>query len=130
MNMKKIALLFFFAASLLADNITLENQTSYPSQNAIVAVQWASSAREVQEHNETLLRGVKLSPSTLQYLDQAFKTKLSVPKTAEYFRVLIWPKGSSSPELLTNWVEVVPNKTYLLKKDHLTPVVLMVGMGC
>jgi hypothetical protein len=128
--MKKIALVFFFATSLFAGDITLENQTSYPSQNAVVAVQWASTAREVQEHNEILIRGEKVSPSTLQYLDQAFKTKLSIPKTAEYFRVLVWPKGSGSPELLTNWVEIIPNKTYLLKKDHLTPVLLMVGMGC
>lgn len=48
----------------------------------------------------------------------------------EYFRVLVWSDGKSEPDLLTNGVDVVPNKTYTVRDDLLVPAVLMAGTGC
>lgn len=134
--MKKIALfflsLFVVAATGFAENLVLENQTSYPAKNqkSKMAVQWATSAKEVDEGNNAVIQGSKLNPSTLQVLTKPGKVNLSIPKQAEYFRVLVWSKGEGEPDLLTNWVDVVPNKTYTLKTDHLVPSVLMLGTGC
>lgn len=130
--MKKILLLVLFGVSVFAENLILDNQTSYPlpKSQSKMAIQWASSAREVQEKNEALIQGMKLNPAELQALTQQGKSKITFPKNVEYFRVLVWPKGKGSPELLTNWVEIVPNTTYLLKEEHLVPAVLMTGMGC
>lgn len=134
--MKKI--MMFFCALLIiattgfADNLVLENQTSYPikNQKSKIAIQWASSAKEVEEGNNAVLNGTKINPSTLQVLSQVGKVNLSIPKKAEYFRVLVWLKGEGDPDFLTNWVDIVPNKTYTLKPDHLVPSVLMAGTGC
>ena len=115
-----------------ADNLVLQNQTSYPIKNqpSKMAVQWATSAKEVNEANLAVTHGAKLNPGTLQTLNQAGKVNLNIPKKAEYFRVLVWSKGEANPDLLTNWVEIVPNKTYTLEADHLVPTVLMAGTGC
>lgn len=134
--MKKsiFSLLLLLAATTagFAENLVLENQTSYPmkSQKAKLAIQWASSAKEVQEGNEALIQDLKLNPSKLQVLSQPGKVTITIPKTAEYFRVVVWSKGEGNPDLLTNWVDIVPNKTYTLKEEHLVPSVLMIGMGC
>lgn len=130
--MKKIALLILFLTTGFADEIILDNQSGYPraQEKSKIAIQWASSAKEVQEHNQSSIHGFKLNSRTIKSLNQTGKLKIFVPKNAEYFRILVWPNGKEHPEFLTNWVEVLPNKSYLLKSDHLIPSVLMIGMGC
>ncbi len=132
--MKKIMLCLLLALTTagFAESLVLENQTAYPlkNQKSKIAIQWASSAREVEDQNQAVTHGSELKSSSVQTLNQAGKVKLSIPAKAEYFRVLAWSKGEGKPDLLTNWVEIVPNKTYTLKADHLVPVVLMSGTGC
>ena len=134
--MKKIMLfllsLLVVATTGFADNLVIENQTSYPTKNqkSKIAIQWASSAKEVNESNSAMLQGIKLNPGALHILTQTGKINLTIPKNAEYFRVLAWSKDEVDPDFLTNWVDVVPNKTYTLKDDHLVPSVLMAGSGC
>ena len=130
--MKRIALFFLFATAAFAETLVLENRTSHPNtdENSRMAVQWASSASEVQTHNQASIQAMKLNPATLQDLNRQGKLKLSIPQHAEYFRVVVWIKGEGHPEFMTNWVEIVPNKTYQLKGDHLITAVLVVGMGC
>lgn len=135
MNIKTILFILCFqlAASscIFAENLVLENQTSYPQMNkkSIISVQWAASAKEVDEGNKALIYGFKLKPESLKRLSQS-GNKLDIPKKAEYFRVLVWTAGEESPDLVTNWVDVIPDKTYVLKQDHLVPAVLMSGTGC
>ncbi len=133
--MKKFLLsttLLFAMTTGFAENLTLVNRTSYPARNqpSKIAVQWADSAKEVQENNQASLSSAALNPNTLQQLTKSGKIKLNIPGNAEYFRVLVWSKGDGEPDLLTNWVDAVPNKTYKLKTDHLVPAVLMPGAGC
>ena len=131
--MKKIALFFILiAATGFADNLALDNQTGYPlkNQKSKIAIQWATSAKEVEEGNSAVIQGLKLKPDTLQPLTQPGTALLTIPKKAQYFRVVAWSKGEGEPDLLTNWVDIVPNKTYTLKSDHLIPSVLMLGTGC
>jgi|GEM_PF-759440 len=134
--MKRITLFFLslliVATTGFAEDLTLWNQTSYPTKNSKskIAVQWANSAKEVAENNNASIQGLDLNPDSLQTLPQGGKVNLSIPDNAEYFRVIVWSKGGKDPDYLTNWVDVVPNKTYELKADHLTPSVLMTGMGC
>jgi hypothetical protein len=119
--------LFFsliFTAHLLADSLILENTTGHK-----IAVEWASSARIAQESNEALMQGEEISPSKL-YSPRDIKTTISIPKNASYFRVLVFQTKNGVPELLTNWVDVVSGKTYVLKEEHLTPVLLLNGIGC
>lgn len=133
--MKKI-ILFFLSLIVttggFADTLVLENQTSYPlkNQKTKIAIQWAKSGKDVDEGNHALIHGSKLNPYTVQSLNQTGQIRLNIPKNAEYFRVLAWSKGKGTPDLHTNWVEIVPNKTYTLKADHLVPTVLMYGTGC
>lgn len=131
--MKRIAILFIsLAAAAFSENLIFENETAHPIQHesSKMAIQWAFSAKEVQEHNQALIQGAKLNASTLQAVVKQGKMKFSIPKNAEYFRVVVWLKGKESPSLITNWVEIVPNKLFQLKSDHLIPAVLMSGMGC
>ena len=123
--MKFFATLLFGTATLFADSFTLNNETPFRK----IALQWTSSARGAQESNDALLQGDPLKSSELFVLRQA-KTTLAIPKNAAYFRVLVWQTHQKQPDLLTNWVEIVPDKTYLLKEEHLTPILLMNGMGC
>ncbi|HSW87123.1 MAG TPA: hypothetical protein VLG49_06460 [Rhabdochlamydiaceae bacterium] len=136
MKMKKIMLFFLpllvIATTGFAENLVLENQTAYPSKNpkSKIAIQWASTAKEVDESNKALMYGLKLNPRTLQVLTQTGTVNVRIPKNIGYFRVLAWSKGEGDPDLLTNWIEIVPNKTYTLESDHLVPSVLMLGTGC
>jgi hypothetical protein len=120
------------ATTGFADNLVLENQTPYPMQKpqSKMAVQWANSAKEVDEGNHAVVYGGKWDSNTLQTIHQSGKIQVSIPNKAEYFRVLAWSKGEGDPDFVTNWVEVTPNKTYTLKEDHLVPAVLMSGTGC
>jgi hypothetical protein len=129
--MKKIMLFFLLLATTgFAENLVLENRTSYPNQKSKIAIQWATSAKEVDEYNKAIMYGHKLNPATLQVLTQSGKITLNIPTNAEYFRVLAWSKDEENPDFHTNWVDVVPNKTYTLEKDQLVPSVLMSGSGC
>jgi anti-sigma regulatory factor (Ser/Thr protein kinase) len=58
------------------------------------------------------------------------KIELTIPEDMGYFRVVVWSKGKDAPDLSTNWIDIIPGKTYTLETDHLVPVVLMSGMGC
>lgn len=116
---------------LVADNLILDNQTTYPKmQNSKIAIQWAFSAKEVDEGNMALIHGMSLSAQKLQPLKQSGKVSVTIPKNAEYFRVLIWSQGGKDPDFHTNWVNIVSDKTYQLKQDHLIPTVLISGTGC
>lgn len=133
--MNKLRLLIaslLLTASGFAEKVILENHSTYPEQNkgSKLAVQWANSAREIEEGNQALIAGTKLNPSTIQYISKSGEIKLTVPPKAEYFRVLAWSKGESEPDFHTNWVEIIPNKSYTLEADQLVPTVLMSGMGC
>ncbi len=130
--MKKIALFILLAVTAFADQITLNNQTVYPSnqQKAKIAVQWANSAKEVDEANNALIYGTKLKTGSLKVLTQSGTIQLTIPARAEHFRILVWTKGYGDPDLVTNWVDITPGKTYTLETDHLVPAVLMSGSGC
>ncbi len=125
-------MLVLAGATGFADNITLMNQTSYPNkkQNSRMVIQWATSTKEVQEANQAITSKTQLNPNSMQALNQTGKINMSVPKGSEYFRVLVWSTSTNGPDLLTNWVQVVPNKTYKLDNDYLVPAVLMAGTGC
>lgn len=111
--------------ALFADSFILENEASFPK----VAVQWASSARDVQDSNDLLIQEELIPPSNLCYLNQG-KTAVAIPKNAIYFRIVAWQTKQPLPDFLTNWVEITPSKTYLIKDEHLTPALLMNGVGC
>lgn len=130
MKIKLFFLALLITATGFAENLVLENQTSYPIKTSRMVIQWATTAKEVEEGNSALMYGLKLNPASLQELTQAGKVSLSIPQKAEYFRVLVWSKGEGEPDLHTNWVEVIPTKTYTLKAEHLVPSVLMLGTGC
>ena len=124
--MKLLILSLFFTTALFADRFTLENETPFRT----IAIQWASSARMAQESNEALLQRNPLAVTDLYYPRQS-KAAIPIPKNAAYFRVLVWDTAANAlPEFLTNWIEFIPGKTYLLKKEHLTPLLLINGMGC
>lgn len=126
------ATLFFLSlfATAFADNLTLENKTSYPDSKSKIAIQWAASAKEVDEDNKALLHGAKVDSRTVSIVAKQGKVNVTIPAQAEYFRVVAWSKGEGTPDLHTNWVDVVPNKTYTLEADDLVPLVLMSGSGC
>ena len=128
--MKKILMLLFlaFTATGFADQLFFNNLTKYPTKNAKMAMQWANSAKQVDEENRTLIEGS--APTNLLYLSKTGKTEVSIPQGAQHFRVLVWTKAQEQPDLHTNWVDVVPNKTYTLKQDQLVPIALIHGSGC
>ena len=133
--MKKIILFFIsilVGTTGFAESIVLNNQASTPTNNpkSKIAIQWATSARNAEVGNNLVKQGLKLNPDTLRVITQVGKINLNIPKKAEYFRALVWSKGAGAPDLLTNWVNIVPNKTYTLNEDHLVPLALMAGTGC
>lgn len=132
--MKKMALFIFFFLSTagFAEHFVLENQTPHPmqGQTSKIAIQWASTAKEVDENNKASMHGIQLNPKTLQTLTQSGKVQVHIPNKAEYFRIVVWSKGEGQPDYVTNWVDIVPNKIYKLEEGHLFPSVLLFGMGC
>lgn len=128
-------MLFLFvvvAATGFADSLILNNETSYPTKDrkTKISVQWAKTAKEVDDGNKAIMYGTPLYPESIQTVTQTGKNTLHIPKDAEYFRILVWSKGEGEPDMVTNWVDVVPNKNYCVKGDHLVPAVLMSGTGC
>lgn len=132
--MKKILGFFFLiliVTSTLADSLVLNNQApNFINNKSKMAIQWATSNKEVEENNIRLKQQKKLNPNSLQMLTRIGKIHLNIPKNAEYFRVLVWSNNKAEPDFLTNWVDIVPKKTYTLNKDYLIPSVLISGMGC
>ena len=135
MEMNKVALFFFlllFVKVGFANHFVLNNQVASPANNTIrIAIQWASSPKEIKELNNQLKQSTKLNPSSLYVLERVGKINVDIPKNMEYFRILVWSKGAEKiPNFLTNWVDVIPNKIYMLNKDQLTPLILISGIGC
>lgn len=129
--MKRVLLfLLTLTAAGFAENLVLENLTTYPSKSGKMAIQWAQTAKEVADENNAVIYGLTLNSAAFQVLVQPGKVNVNIPKKAEYFRLLVWTKGDGKPDLLTNWVDAIPNKVYTLKQDHLFPAVLMAGAGC
>lgn len=129
--MKTIVLaLLCLASTAFADQFVLDNQTTYPAPNKKIAIEWASSAQEVDASNKALLYNGSVQSKFLVILNQQGKIDLTIPPKATYFRVIAWSTEKSNPDHSTNWIEVVPGKTYTLHTDQLVPVVLMSGMGC
>jgi hypothetical protein len=126
--MKQILFLITLASAAFAEQITLDNQTSYPNRETQMGIQWANTAQEISKQNDAYDPTLKLN--SLKLLNGSGKTELNSPEGAEYFRIVIWKKNGKEPDLLTNWVDIQPHKTYTLKNNQLIPAVLMAGMGC
>jgi hypothetical protein len=126
--MKNIAFFLLLITAGFADRFTLDNLTAHPAKPSKMAIQWASSAKEMEEGNHALRHGLELN--ALQVINKIGKISFTAPAMAGYFRVLVWSNGKAEPDLHTNWVEIVPDKTYTLEAEHLIPSVLMLGMGC
>ncbi len=133
--MKKILFsicLIFMSSVVLADNIMIDNKTNYPEKEkpGKIAVQWAVSAKAAQRANRNILNGSTLNSSSLMMLTQKGKIQLTSPQKARYFRVVVWSSDKPEPDLLTNWVGIVPNKNYVVNQNQLVPTVLISGAGC
>lgn len=132
--MKKI--LVYLALSLMTSvalaDIILDNKTKYPekTKQSKIAIQWSESSEAIQKANRHIINGSILDVNSLKVLRLKGPIKLSPPTKAQYFRVVVWSNGKKSPDLLTNWVDVVPNKTYVITQDLLVPAVLLSGTGC
>lgn len=117
------------AAAAYSANIVFDNETSYPNEGKI-AVQWAYNSQEMQDGNTAVLYEKGLKQNSVQFLNKNGKVTLPVPANALYLRVLVWAEGNENPDLVTNWVDIVPNKTYMIDDEHLFPPVLLTGSGC
>lgn len=133
--MEKMVLFFFFTlmiptgftGSVVINNNALNLKND---RKSTIAVQWATSAKEIEHSNKSLQNEIQLNPDKLRVLTQTGKNKLDVPQHAEYFRVLVWSNSTGKPEFITNWIDIELNKTYTLNKEHLVPIILMTGTGC
>jgi hypothetical protein len=125
-----VSLLAFLSTVGYAEQLVLNNRTEYPESPAKMAIQWANSAKEVDEGNAAIKHGSKLNAGSLHPLYHMGKVNVPIPRKAEYFRVVVWSRGEGKPDLITNWVEIIPSKTYTLQSDQLVPSVLMLGTGC
>lgn len=124
--------LYLMASTALATQIMFDNKTNYPEKNnpGKIAVQWVTSAEAIQESNKAIINGSKLDLSSLMTLSQKGQIQLTLPNHANYFRVVVWSTGKKQPDLLTNWVDIVPNKTYIVNQDQLASAILVSGAGC
>lgn len=118
------------ASTALANGFVLDNKTNYPGNNTAekIAIQWVASTEATQKNNKLLLNDLDLS--SILMLSKKGQIKLKPPLDVHYFRVLVWSTGKQEPDLLTNWVSIVPDKIYTLNQDYLIPAVLMSGAGC
>lgn len=133
--MNKIILAFlsiWIAATAHSEQFMIDNQTAYSArhQKFNIAIQWANSSKDIEVKQSVTAQELKKNSVTLKLLTQIGKINISSPNKAEYFRVLVWSKGTNDPAFVTNWVNIVPNKIYTLNKEHLIPVALMAGTGC
>ncbi|KTD53564.1 hypothetical protein Lsan_3974 [Legionella santicrucis] len=133
--MKKIFVylgLYFMASGVFGGNIVLENKTDYPEKDKLgkIAVQWAVSAKAIQKANKDILNHATLNSNSLMMISQKGKIQLTTPNDARYFRLVVWSNDNPEPDFLTNWVDIVPNKTYVVNQNQLVHRVLMAGAGC
>lgn len=122
----------FLISTACYGNVVIENQTIHPlkDQKSKIAIQWATSAKEVDEANKAIMYGNNLNSETFLFLTQPGKNEVKLPEKAQSFRVVVWTTKAVQPDFLTNWVDIVPDKKYILRPDHLVPSVLMSGTGC
>ena len=133
--MKKIFVslcLNLMTSLVLANTIILDNKTNYPKKDKLgkIAVQWAVSAKAVQKANKNILSGSTLNSNSLRTLTQKGRIQLKSPNNVQYFRVIVWSGDKQEPDLLTNWVVIIPNKTYVVNQNQLVQRALMAGAGC
>lgn len=133
--MKKIVISFFlcFINSLVfADTITIDNLSNYPSTTSTdkMMVQWATTAEATQKINETIINDQILDANAMTALTQKGKSQLTLPTDARYFRIMVWIGKAQGPDFLTNWVAIIPGKTYELQQNQLVPKIMMTGSGC
>lgn len=133
--MKKILVylcLNLMTSGVFGGNIVLENKTDYPEKGKLgkIAVQWAVSAKAIQKANKSILNNATLDTGSLMILNQKGTIQLTSPNDARYFRLVAWSNDNNEPDLLTNWVDIVPNKAYVVSQNQLIPRVLMAGAGC
>ncbi len=120
------------ASGVFGGNIVLENKTDYPEKDKLgkIAVQWAVSAKAIQKANKDILNHATLNSNSLMMISQKGKIQLTTPNDARYFRLVVWSNDNPEPDFLTNWVDIVPNKTYVVNQNQLVHRVLMAGAGC
>ncbi|KTD57086.1 hypothetical protein Lsai_1690 [Legionella sainthelensi] len=133
--MKKILVYLYLnlmASGVFGGNIVLDNKTDYPEKGKFgkIAVQWAVSAKAIQKANKSILNRTTLDTNSLMMLTQKGMVQLTSPNHALYFRLVAWSKDNKEPDFLTNWVDIVANKTYVVNQNQLVPRVLMAGAGC
>ncbi|HAU1200257.1 TPA: hypothetical protein ACF5XO_000018 [Legionella pneumophila] len=124
--------LYFMTSITLAGKIVIYNKTNYPvkDNSRKIAVQWVATVEATQKANKIIINGSKLDLNSLKIITQKGKNQLTLPNDSHYFRVVVWSTGKQQPDLLTNWVDIVPNKTYIINQDQLVPAILMSGTGC
>lgn len=116
-----------------ADNFRIDNQTLYPAKNQLsrIAIEWAVTAREVEEGNQAIIYRKAPNRDKLRLLNCQGVSEITIPEKAQYFRVLAWSSiDGHEPDFVTNWVDIVPDKTYILKQEHLISIRLATGIGC
>lgn len=133
--MKKILVYFgliFMTQIAFSNTIIIENKTNYPEKNKdeAIAVQWAVSANATENANRGILNAEGVNSNFFMLLTQKGKNQLALPNEARYFRIIVWFNNKQEPVLLTNWVDVVPEKTYVVNQNQLVHRVLMSGAGC
>ncbi|MBL7479585.1 hypothetical protein [Legionella bononiensis] len=133
--MKKLFILLcfsFMTSFVFANSIVIDNKTDYPTNDKFgkIAVEWAASAKAIQKANKNILNGKSINPNSLTMLTQNGRVELSSPNNAKYFRLVVWSNDKQEPALLTNWVYISPNKTYVVNQKQLVPKVLLSGTGC
>ena len=87
--MKKNILFFlsmFIGTTGFAESFVLNNTAPYPASNhtSKMAIQWATSARDVDDNNNIVRKGLTLNPDSLKVLTQVGSINLDIPKKAEY----------------------------------------------
>ena len=133
--MKKLFILLcfsFMTSVVFANSIVLDNKTDYPKNDKFgkIAVEWAASAKAIEKANKNILNGKSINSNSLTMLTQKGRVELSSPNNAKYFRLVVWSNDKQEPGLLTNWVYITPNKTYVVNQKQLVPKVLLSGTGC
>ena len=97
--MKKVGLFLLFNTTLFAESITLDNQTAYPTKQSKMAVQWANSAREVDEDNKALMYGEKLNPDTCK--PSLKQGKSNSPSLKKHSNSACWSGRKALKSLIT-----------------------------
>lgn len=124
--------LALISALAFADTIVINNQTAYPKTGkpGKIALQWAVSTKAVQKANLSILKRSQLNSGSLVILSKKGKSRLPIPHHAKYLRIVVWSRGQSESDFLTNWVPIVSDKNYVVNQNQLIPSILLSGGGC